>query len=129
MARIFPDECRILIVEDEYVLAQQLKMVLEDHGVVVLGPAASEADARAILRQAGRPDGVVLDLNLGGELTFTLADELMDAGIPFLFATGYDESIIPPRYSHIPYAHKPVSGELVASALGCFSEPARNARN
>jgi CheY-like chemotaxis protein len=121
MARLFRGDCRVLIVEDEYVLAYQLKTALEGEGVTVLGPVASESDARAAIGRAGTVDGVVLDLNLGGRLTYGLADYLLAEGIPFLFATGYDESAIAMRYRHVPYTQKPVSAAFVAAALGCGS--------
>jgi CheY-like chemotaxis protein len=121
MARLFRGDCRVLIVEDEYVLAYQLKTALEGEGVIVLGPVASESDARAAIGRAGTVDGVVLDLNLGGRLTYGLADYLLAEGIPFLFATGYDESAIAMRYRHVPYTQKPVSAAFVAAALGCGS--------
>ncbi|ODU52807.1 MAG: hypothetical protein ABS98_02700 [Lysobacteraceae bacterium SCN 69-48] len=121
MARLFRDDCRILVVEDEYVLAYQLKKALEVEGVAVLGPVSSEADARAVIEGAGAINGVVLDLNLGDGISWALADYLLDRGIPFLFATGYDEAVIPERFGHVDYTQKPVSAAFVAHALGCGS--------
>lgn len=121
MPSLFRSDCRVLVVEDEYVLAYQLRLALEAEGVTVLGPVASEADACAAIERSGVIDGVVLDINLGGHVSYAVADLLLARGIPFLFATGYDESAIPPRYRHVPYAHKPVSAAFVASALGCGS--------
>jgi CheY-like chemotaxis protein len=121
MVSLFRSNCHVLVVEDEYVLAYQLKTALEGEGVTVLGPVASEADARAAIERAEKVDGVVLDLNLGGRITYGLADYLLAKDIPFLFATGYDESAIAMRYRHVPYTQKPVSAAFVASALGCGS--------
>lgn len=121
MPMLFRSDCRILIVEDEYVLAYQLKRALEGEGVTVLGPVASEDDARALIERSGTVDGVVLDLNLGGRVTYGLADYLLEKGIRFLFATGYDESAIAPHYRAVPYTQKPVSAAFVAEALGCGS--------
>lgn len=121
MARLFRRDCRVLVVEDEYVLAYQLKQALEAEGVAVLGPVSSEADARAAIERADPLDGVVLDLNLGKGISWALADFLLDRGIPFLFATGYDEAVIPERFSGVAYTPKPVSAAFVAHALGCGS--------
>lgn len=121
MPMLFRSDCLILVVEDEYVLAYQLKQALEGEGVAVLGPVASEADARAIIARTGTIDGVVLDLNLGGHVTYGLADYLLARSIRFLFATGYDKCAIAPRYRDVPYTQKPVSAAFVAAALGCGS--------
>lgn len=118
---LFRRDCRILVVEDEYVLAYQLKQSLHAKGVTVLGPVSTEADARALIAKAGAFDGVVLDLNLGAGISWELADFLLASNIPFLFATGYDEDVIPPRFDHVAYTPKPVSVAFVAEALGCGS--------
>lgn len=124
MAARYLSDCHVLIVEDEYVLAQQLKAALEAEGVTVLGPVATVADALVMIDGYATIDGVVLDLNLGGVVTYDLADILLARRIPFLFATGYDESMIPARYRHVSYTPKPVAAAFVAAALGCETRPA-----
>jgi DNA-binding response OmpR family regulator len=67
-------DCRILIAEDEYVLADDLASHLEDAGATVLGPAPSVARAAELADASGQIDGAVLDINLGGETIFAVAD-------------------------------------------------------
>ena len=77
---------RILLVEDEPVLAMTMQQTLCAAGVRVLGPAASVNSALALIG-AERPDGAILDLSLRGELVTPVACRLRDMGVPFILAT------------------------------------------
>ena len=100
---------RLLLVEDEYLIATDLAWAIEQAGAEVVGPAGSVEDALALVREAGgRLDGAVLDVNLRGERVFPVADALAAKGVPFLFATGYDASLIPAHYAKVPRHEKPV---------------------
>jgi len=79
---------RILIVEDEVLLAIDLADRLKREGCDVIGPASREAKALALLERV-RPDAVVLDLNLDGKLPIGLAKTLVARQIPFVIVTGY----------------------------------------
>lgn len=110
---------RILVVEDEYLIAEELGAAFRDIGAVVLGPVSNSQDAlRVIMAEDGRLDGAVLDLNLRGEMAFGVADALIENRVPFVFATGYDKSILPHRYAHLPHCEKPVDPAKIATALG-----------
>ena len=67
---------RLLVVEDDYILASCLAWSLKDRGVEVIGPAASIATAQSFAEATKLLDGAVLDINLGGEMVFPVADEL-----------------------------------------------------
>jgi DNA-binding NtrC family response regulator len=108
---------RILIVEDEYLLADDLNNALADAGAHVLGPAASVDDATALIEKESAIDAAVLDVNLRGDMVFPLADILRDRGIPFAFATGYDDWALPPRFADAPRVEKPFKSERVADIL------------
>ncbi len=112
-------ECAILVVEDEYVLAFHLSARLREEGATVVGPAASVADALALIERTPRLDGAVLDVNLGGEPVYPVADALRARGIPYVLATGYDPSVVPEGHRHAICVHKPVDARKVAQALGC----------
>lgn len=99
---------RILVVEDDYLIAADLALWLEDQGVEVLGPAPSVDDALTLLNNVTRPNGAVLDINLGDEQAFPIADALYAADVPFVFMSGYDASIIPARYGNVPRCSKPL---------------------
>lgn len=109
--------CRILIVEDEYMLADELAMELQDAGAHVLGPAGTVDKALAIIAAAPAIDVAVLDVNLGGASVFPAADLLAERAIPFLFTTGYDASAIPPRFAAHPRCEKPISIVQVKRAI------------
>ncbi|MCT8003387.1 response regulator [Sphingomonas sanguinis] len=107
---------RILVVEDEYMLAQGLRSELEDAGAVVIGPEPSVACALTCIAREDRIDAVVLDVNLGGEMAFPVADELSARQIPFLFASGYGDDVIKNRYPGVVNCAKPfVSRQLLRS--------------
>lgn len=107
---------RILIVEDEYFVADDLAQQLEAAGAEILGPAPTLERAVELL-EAEQPDAAVLDINLRGERVYPLADDLKRRGVPFVFATGYDARVIPDAYAAVPRCEKPVSREAVVSAL------------
>jgi len=111
-------ECRVLIVEDEYMLADDLRMQLENVGAVILGPVGTLEDAIALIKDEKVIDGAILDVNLRGETVSLAADLLLERHVPFVFTTGYDSSTIPPRFSQIVRCEKPVNIRLVTQALG-----------
>lgn len=110
--------CRILVVEDEYMLADELEMELGDAGAVVIGPAGTVKDALAFIGSEQRLDGAVLDVSLRGDFIFPAADILIDQGVPFVFTTGYDTSIMPSRFQHVVRCEKPVNIRNITQALG-----------
>lgn len=110
--------CRILVVEDEYMLADELEMELGDAGAVVIGPAGTVKDALAFIGSEQHLDGAVLDVSLRGDFIFPAADILIERGVPFVFTTGYDASIMPSRFQHVVRCEKPVNIRKITQALG-----------
>ena len=108
---------RVLVVEDEYLLAEDFREELEQQGALVMGPLATVADALELLRSGPAPDMAILDINLGGEMAYPVADALRAQDIPFIFATGYNSWSIPEAYKDVPRAEKPVELKQVASKL------------
>lgn len=108
---------RVLLVEDEYFIAAELHTALASRGAEVVGPAATVTDALALIAEAGHLDGAVLDINLRGELAYEVADALLTRDIPFVFTTGYDEAVIPPRFLDVVRCEKPANPVKVAEAL------------
>jgi DNA-binding response OmpR family regulator len=97
----------VLVVEDDYFVAQDLCSTLRARGATVLGPARSVETGRQ-LANALLPDCVLLDINLHGEHAFELAGELQARGLRTLFTTGYDAAFIPPRLRHTVCLQKPL---------------------
>lgn len=107
----------ILVVEDEYMLAEELTQELMDAGAEVIGPAPTIQRAMDLLESHSPPDGAVLDVNLGGELVFPLADTLIERGVPLVFITGYDPTTLPPRFAHVPICGKPINASRITRAI------------
>lgn len=110
--------CRVLVVEDEYMLADELRLELDEVEAIVLGPAGTVEDAQALIEAEQRIDGAILDINLHGEMAFPVADLLHERGVPFVFTTGYDETVIPPRFAKVTRCEKPVNIAKITRAIG-----------
>lgn len=102
-------------------LAELLAEVVSDQGGTVIGPAARVASALRLVSQ-NEIDGAFLDVTLGGEDSFPVAEELAGREVPFIFLTGYsDELVFPPRFRHIARLAKPFDvEEIVRSASVAF---------
>ena len=107
----------VLVVEDEYLIAELLGYGLEGAGAVVVGPAASVASALDLIQSGERIDAAVLDMNLQGERSYPVADLLQERRVPFLFTTGYDPMTVRPDYKHVPRCDKPMTAERVILAI------------
>ncbi|MGE7369057.1 response regulator [Neorhizobium sp. NPDC001467] len=106
----------ILIVEDEYFLADETRQKLEQLGAIVVGPAANVQDALDLIASS-KIDGAILDVHLGDEFVFPVAEELEQADVPFVFATGYDPEVIPARFAGFALSGKPTELGKIAVAL------------
>ena len=84
-----PSSRLVLVVEDEFLIAMDLELLLQEHGWRVLGPAATVVEALRLL-QGETPDVALLDINLQGELVTPVAEELRARGVPFVLASAYD---------------------------------------
>lgn len=107
---------RVLIVEDEYFVAMEVVKALERKGIATVGPARSVQEALRIV-EGDRIDAAILDINLRNQPVFPLAEELEARNVPFVFATGYGEQMIPQRFRHIPRFEKPLDLESLAKAV------------
>jgi CheY-like chemotaxis protein len=103
---------RILAVEDEPLVAAMLGNALTDLGFSVIGPIGTIAPALQSAR-TDSIDGAILDLNIGGEPIYPVADALMARGIPFVFLTGYRSDGIDRRYAHVAALQKPIDPEAL----------------
>ncbi len=108
---------RILIVEDDFFIADDFAATCEAAGATVVGPAATLAEALDLTQRTERLDGALLDINLQGEMAYALADALRARSVPIVFATGFDRGAIPDRYADIPLCEKPVDPQQVARAM------------
>jgi DNA-binding LytR/AlgR family response regulator len=105
---------RILIVEDEFVIAQDLAGYFAQLGAEIVGPAGSLA--QAFVLSAGA-DAAVLDINLRGEMVFPLAEALLERNVPFVFFTAYAAIGVPPHLRRVERFLKPASYARVERTL------------
>ena len=109
---------RILVVEDDYLLAQLLVDVLEEAGARVVGPIGWMEEAVAFVEgNTERLDAAVLDINLHGARSYPVADALALVSVRFVFTTGYGAGSIESRYSHHPRCEKPFDESALIAAL------------
>lgn len=112
---------RVLVVEDNFFVAEHIRAILEASGCAVIGPVGHLRDGLR-LAAAEALDGALLDINLHGDRSFPIADALHQRGIPFVFLTGYDGSeILPERLRQVQRLGKPISAsDLIAVAERAF---------
>jgi DNA-binding response OmpR family regulator len=108
---------RILLVEDEYYIADDVQRVLSGAGAEILGPFSSLSKAHSAI-DAGGFDCAVIDLNLHGESAIPIADRLADAGKSFAIATGYGAGSVPDRFKDVPRIEKPFDPPALLRLVG-----------
>jgi len=109
---------RVLVVEDEALVAMLVEDALVDAGCDVVGPVATVAEALSLLDGTETPpEAAVLDLNLAGETSAPVADELARRGVPFVVATGYGAAGLPPEHKDVPVLAKPYDPAELTAAL------------
>ena len=113
---------RVLLVEDEVMVAWALQDMLTDIGCTVIGPAGRAVHAMVLI-DVETIDAAVLDINLGGETSYLVADLLAARGVPFVFSTGYDQDGLIPAYRAFPTLQKPYQHSELARTLGALFVP------
>ena len=115
----------VLVVEDDYFIAEEICAALREKGASVIGPAADVEHGRMLM--ARQPlDCAVLDVNLHGEHVFQLAGELRARGVPSIFATGYEAGFLPLAFRDAVYLQKPID---LAALIRAVKQCARSDRS
>jgi CheY-like chemotaxis protein len=109
---------RILVVEDEYFLADDIERALRALGAEVIGPVGNVGDALSILERGGVLHGAVLDVNVRDQRIFPIARGLTSRHVPFVFTTGYDKGTIGAEFEHVPLWEKPIDIAAMLRGLG-----------
>lgn len=107
---------RILLVEDEVLIALMLEDMVENMGCAVTGLAPRVALGIS-MAESGQFDVAILDVNVAGENIEPVADRLSARGVPFIFATGYGEAGVPLRYRGRPVVAKPFRADQLEAAI------------
>src|SRR6185369_10114927 len=118
---------RVMVVEDEALVALVLADQLTELGLSVVGPCSSVSEAKAVADK-GDFEAAILDVNLGGELVYPVADLLSSRGIPFIFVTGYGRESIDRRFADAPVLEKPVEMESLQNIFGSGEDSAMQRR-
>ena len=99
---------RILVVEDEFVLAADICAKIEACRGVVVGPVSTLAGGHALLQTGPQPEGSILDIRVCDDMVSPVADDLMVVGVPIIFASSESKAAIPSKYATIPLIGKPI---------------------
>lgn len=108
---------RVLVVEDESLVAMLLETILEDMGCVPVGPAATVDEGLQLAGEDQPLDAALLDVNVAGKQVFPIAEALKARGVPFVFSTGYGEGGLPDEWRGQPTLQKPFTEAAVRDAL------------
>ena len=108
---------RVLVVEDNGLIAAKLAQVLRRGGYAVVGPAATLAAALDLLSQNAALAAALLDIDLRGEPVYPLTEALEARGVPFLYLTGYEPLAIPETWRGAPRIEKPFEATTLLGAL------------
>jgi DNA-binding NtrC family response regulator len=109
-------DARVLIVEDEFLLADDLAKALRKAGGEPVGPVSTIRQAEELIKRE-RVDAAIVDLNLHGEMASEFAERLASRNLPCLIVSGYAHDGLPETVSTIPRIEKPVSPDRVLNAL------------
>ncbi|MDC6625770.1 response regulator, partial [Leclercia adecarboxylata] len=116
-AATLPVDSRILLLEDQMLIAMDVEGMLSDRGFANV-TVTNSTDEALIFMRGVTPDAAILDINLGRDTSIPVAEELLKRGVPFIFATGYGEgSIIPEALGSAPIVRKPYEAEMLIDAL------------
>ncbi len=108
---------RVLIVEDEPLVAMLLETMLEDMGCAPVGPIGTVDEAVQVIASDSALDVALLDVNVAGRVVFPVAAALAERDIPFVFSTGYGEGGLPDDWRGRPTIQKPFTEATVREAL------------
>ena len=118
---------RVLVVEDEYLVAILIEEILESAGCTVMGPIPRLREALDAVDH-DEYDAAVLDVNLAGERINPVADALSERNVPFLFLTGYGANALPSEYAERPHICKPFRmAELIGALSSVVNSSAQGA--
>lgn len=117
----------VFVVEDERLISKMLELMLADLGCVVAGVAPTVEKALAHVGAGPAMDVAILDVRLGGETVFPVADALEKRRVPFVFSTGYGTADLVDRYPRSLVLHKPYTSLNLARTLAAATRDAARA--
>jgi len=112
-----PKPFRVMVVEDEFIIADEIAGIVVDAGHEVVGPFGSIEDATASLAEEDKPDLVILDANLRGKSSIPLARKLRELGVRLCLCTGYRSDDLRSEFGDVAILHKPVNARALMSLI------------
>ena len=106
------DSLRVLLVEDEALVGIMLQECLTEFGFQTVGPVSTASQALAVA-EGGHFDAAILDINLGDNSVYRVAEILLARGVPFIFVTGYDSDSVDSRFNQVPVLQKPIERQML----------------
>jgi CheY-like chemotaxis protein len=116
---------RVLVIEDEYFLADDIVQALTALGARIIGPYGDLGEATEVVDRDIAIDVAIMDINLRSEMVFPLARMLRARKVPLVFTTGYDRSAIEPDFNDVRLWHKPLDLKAIARDLASMFKGAR----
>jgi PAS domain S-box-containing protein len=109
----------VLLAEDESIVALMVEEILSDLGLRVIGPFGSVSEAMRASRETSL-DAAVLDINLGNQSVYPVADLLLEKRVPVAFISGYGAESLDPRYAHLPLVQKPIDRKVLVDLFSSY---------
>ena len=107
---------RVLVVEDQFWIAEMIAGILKNAGYEVVGPANTVQSCLTLIEER-TIDVAILDINLGAEMSYVAADALIAQGVPIIFVTGYQYHDLPQQYHAVPLMAKPTTPRRLLHAI------------
>jgi CheY-like chemotaxis protein len=114
---------KVLVVEDECLVAEDFAAILREAGAEVIGPAESLPQAIRLAQNGALPDAALLDIDLDGTAVFPLAEQLRAEGVPMLFLTGMGCDDVPDEFADVLCIAKPIIAARVVDELAALMGP------
>jgi DNA-binding LytR/AlgR family response regulator len=108
---------RVLVIEDEYFIADELRQALAGLGAEIIGPFPDLTEAENVVNRGEPIDAALLDINVRSEMIFPLARTLRSCGVPLVFTTGYDKASVTAEFQDVPLLEKPLDIRRVVRLL------------
>lgn len=117
------EKVRILVVENEALIAIQLECELEDAGAIVVGPVPLVSEALALIEE-GQFDAAIMNVNLNDGPSYPAAEALREKGKPFMFVTAFEHTMLPGAMASVPVLSKPLTAAQLVNSLVSLLEQA-----
>ena len=111
------DNLTILVVEDEFIIADEIASILEEAGHTVIGPTATVEAAISRLDDGTKPDVAIIDANIRGESSLPVARKLRELNVPFCICTGYRSNDLASEFGDVAMVQKPVSPAAILTTI------------